>query len=642
MDHVEKKIEFTRTGILLGLLFPIVAVLVDLLRGHLRLTVENVWILYAHDPLRWGILAAPLILGLAFHFISRRAQHREDQFKLDENRNRRELNKLESAIADLAAGKFTHDRLEFQNARLGALLVSLQDQLQHQKEEEEKSTWIGEGHARFGELFRETQDLTALADLVLKNLVHYCQCNQGSVFILHDSEQPDAPLELASSYAYERKKFFTKTIQPGEGVVGQCLLEKETIVLYEVPQNFVKITSGLGEANPNFILVVPIKSNNLMEGVLEIAGFKKLMPYQIAFIEKVCEGFASVIRVIKANQKTRTLLNETQTQTELLRAQEEEMRQNMEELHATQEAMERKSHETEDVSNKLKAVFDSAVDAIVTISERGVIETVNTAGLDMFGFTREELVGQNISLLMPEPHHSNHHQYLQTYLKTGQAKIIGRTRMAKARKKDGASFPVDLAVNEAAVGGHKIFTGIIRDISDRVALEMERTRHEEELRDNMVALRAAQDQLTAQLAETKQMRYLSETRETVLGLTTILSETDLAGKITYVNEKFCEVAKYQSSELIGQPHNIVRHPDMPKALFKLLWEVIKQGNVFRGIVKNRAKDGSAYWVDATIVPIKDESGRVTKYVGARYHITDEQQALKLYNAQADHFNWPRL
>jgi methyl-accepting chemotaxis protein len=81
---------------------------------------------------------------------------------------------------------------------------------------------------------------------------------------------------------------------------------------------------------------------------------------------------------------------------------------------------------------------------------------------------------------------------------------------------------------------------------------------------------------------------------------------------------------------------------MPKELYKLLWQTIQQGNVFSGIIKNKAKDGTHYWVDATIVPMKNEKGVITKFVGARYHIKDDDLGIALYNKQADRLKWPRL
>jgi len=114
---------------------------------------------------------------------------------------------------------------------------------------------------------------------------------------------------------------------------------------------------------------------------------------------------------------------------------------------------------------------------------------------------------------------------------------------------------------------------------------------------------------------------------------TLFSETDIHGTITFVNDMFCLVSKYTREELVGKPHNIVRHPDMPKKLFQLWWSAIKKGEVFRAIVKNRAKDGSHYWVQATIMPVLNKHNEVIKYIAARHLITDETKAQELYREQ---------
>lgn len=116
----------------------------------------------------------------------------------------------------------------------------------------------------------------------------------------------------------------------------------------------------------------------------------------------------------------------------------------------------------------------------------------------------------------------------------------------------------------------------------------------------------------------------------VLGVTTILSEADLHGNIIYVNDKLCEVSQYSREELLGKPHSIFRHPDMPKELFKKLWNALKAGKDFRAVIKNRKKDGSHYWVDATIMPVKNEEGKIYKYISSRYHITNDKYAAALF------------
>lgn len=111
-------------------------------------------------------------------------------------------------------------------------------------------------------------------------------------------------------------------------------------------------------------------------------------------------------------------------------------------------------------------------------------------------------------------------------------------------------------------------------------------------------------------------------RTDIMNMTSIISESDLRGDILSINEKFCEVSKYSKEELIGKPHNTTRHPDMPKEVFKELWATIGRGSPFRGVIKNRAKDGTPYYVDAVIAPIMGDNGKPKKYLGVRYDITE--------------------
>ena len=111
----------------------------------------------------------------------------------------------------------------------------------------------------------------------------------------------------------------------------------------------------------------------------------------------------------------------------------------------------------------------------------------------------------------------------------------------------------------------------------------------------------------------------------------ILSETDLKGIITYANRKFCEISGYSKQELVGQPHNIVRHPDMPKAAFKEMWETIQQDKEWQGAVKNLRKDGRYYWVHTYIKPVYKD-GKKVGYIAARKPLGElaKEEAEKKY------------
>ena len=119
---------------------------------------------------------------------------------------------------------------------------------------------------------------------------------------------------------------------------------------------------------------------------------------------------------------------------------------------------------------KLEAILANAVDAIITINEVGIVESVNPAMESLFGYSADEVVGQNIKVLMPMPDRGNHDQYLANYLATGVKKIIGIGREVRGLRKDGSTFPLHLAVSEIQLDGKRLFTGICRDISDQKRL----------------------------------------------------------------------------------------------------------------------------------------------------------------------------
>ncbi len=121
----------------------------------------------------------------------------------------------------------------------------------------------------------------------------------------------------------------------------------------------------------------------------------------------------------------------------------------------------------------------------------------------------------------------------------------------------------------------------------------------------------------------------------VVDSSNIVSKTDPKGLITYVNDRFCQISGYSRAELVGKPHNIVRHPEMPPEVFRELWSTISSGKVWEGIVKNRTKDGRSYIVDATIMPITDLDGNVIEYVGIRHDVTELEQYREILEKQLD-------
>lgn len=241
---------------------------------------------------------------------------------------------------------------------LGNSLVKMSADLKAFNEKEKQQNWASSGHSKFAEIIRfSNQNVKETCDQILAQLVKYVGANQGALFFYEKSSNQ---IEMLACYAYDRKKYLNKSIAIGEGLVGQCFRERETIYINDIPDDYIRIGSGLGAANPRAILLVPMKYNETIEGVIEIATFDNFELYQIDFIEKLGEMLGTSIRNIRHNQYTELLLNESQEKSQSLAQQEEELRQNLEELHATQEQLIRREETyLEEIKNLKKVIYGS-------------------------------------------------------------------------------------------------------------------------------------------------------------------------------------------------------------------------------------------------------------------------------------------
>ncbi len=292
---------------------------------------------------------------------------------------------------------------------LGISLLEMQKSLKQaqeveieRKREEEKQNWATKGLAVFGDILRQNNDnIAELSYNIIKNLVGYTASIQGGMFILNDNDKDNPIIEMTACYAYDKRKFLQKTIIIGEGLVGRCFQEGKPIFMVDIPKDYISITSGLGKENPRCLLLVPLKINDEILGVIEIATFKVYEKHHIEFIEKVSSSIASTISSVRINIRTAELLAKSQQQAEEMAAQEEEMRQNMEELQATQEEMERKRHEQEEIQHELRedkslldALLHNSPDFIYQKDINGKYVHVSDSMLTLFNASSpEEVIG---------------------------------------------------------------------------------------------------------------------------------------------------------------------------------------------------------------------------------------------------------
>lgn len=227
-------------------------------------------------------------------------------------------------------------------------LTEIAKSQEEQRKQEELNTWINAGMAKFNEILRvNNENIEELSYNLVKELVKYSKSVIGGVYIAQKNDEDKEKLIMSGLFAYERRRYVEKALEVNEGLVGTVYVERHLIHMKEIPSGYINISSGLGEAAPNEILIVPMLYNDECYGAIEMATLDEYTPAIIEFVERISEALASTISSVVTNMETSKLLKDSQEQSEILRSQEEELRQNMEELQAAQDEMHRKQKDLE-------------------------------------------------------------------------------------------------------------------------------------------------------------------------------------------------------------------------------------------------------------------------------------------------------
>ena len=244
------------------------------------------------------------------------------------------------AIAEVATavtkGDLTRSiALEVQG-EMAALKDNINEMIRNLKDTTLKNAeqdWLKTNLAKFSRMLQGQKDLLTVGRLILSELAPVVSAQQGVFYIMDSATKPEEPmLKLLASYAYKERKNIDNRFKLGEGLVGQCALEKEKILLTAVPADYIKVSSGLGEAKPLNIIVLPIVFEGAVKAVMELASFDRFEPSHEQFLDQLTESIGIVLNTIEANMRTEDLLKQSQSLARELQSQQEELQQTNAEL----------------------------------------------------------------------------------------------------------------------------------------------------------------------------------------------------------------------------------------------------------------------------------------------------------------------
>jgi PAS domain S-box-containing protein len=577
-------------SVVFTLLILFLGIIMHLIVNNLSiLSIGDFVQIFQQNKLIWLLILQAILIPASVYIYNRYQFKLLYQVKNELSNQDKKTRLVSKYINQLIQERYDDDVSEVdENDVIGQSLINLRDTLKtnkglvdKQRKEDEQRNWNAEGHAKFGYILRNNTDFEKLAYNVIKELTLYVNAIQGGFFHLEDDGNKKY-FDLVAYFAYGRKKFADKKTPWGKGLIGTAAIEQKSIHMDNLPDAYVSVTSGLGQANPKEIVVTPLISEGELFGVFEICSLNKFTPEHIQFIEKIAESTASTLSSVRMNMRTAQLLEESKEQAQTLASQEEEMRQNMEELKATQEEAARQAEKFMRLENTVNHTMIRAEYNI-----RGTLLYANTNFLKKLEYTSNSQVeGKPISMFIS--------------------------------KKDEEWF--NNIWNDLANGGRH-FEGYMKHITksgkDLWTLATYTCIRDKEGEAERILF------LALDTTEQKKISLNLEGFMDAVNRSSLKIEFDTSGNIRQFSDSFLYLFKYSDKEIAGlNVFDLIDPLELEN--FNKKWENIVNGMNFEGQFKVRTKDDKESWMQGAFSSVFNMYGEVEKVIYIGHDITTQK------------------
>jgi PAS domain S-box-containing protein len=386
---------------------------------------------------------------------------------------------LETTVKSIAGGDYTK-AVPFTKAadEIGELARSI-DVLKQGAAAMEEQRWVKSNAAK---LTGDLQGATSLAEFGQRLISGLAPVLGGGVAGFYSLETNPERLRRIASYGLAECAPAADSFRPGEGLVGECARERKPVVLANLPSDYCRIASGLGQAPPVQAAAWPLVSGETLLGVVEFASFRALKANEQALLEELLPVVAMSLEILARNLRTQELLGQTQEQARLLEEQTDELTQSQEELLAQKEELLTQQSELTTQQERLReteqffrSVLELAPDGLMVADAKGVIQLANAHCEKLFGYPRTELIGQPVEMLVPADIRARHPALRDGFHRAPDPRSMGSGRELNGQRKDGSLFPVEIGLSPlpAREGESAQVAVSVRDITERKKQEKE-------------------------------------------------------------------------------------------------------------------------------------------------------------------------
>ncbi|HOK98276.1 MAG: PAS domain S-box protein [Bacteroidales bacterium] len=380
------------------LFFPLAFWIIELTQWKANISLQNIIFIHSKSPALWFIDVLPLFVFIGTYALlnQKRKVNNSLMQTVQQMKEQMDINaQFAKAIGE--GNYYSEFKVVSPDDILGNSLLIMRNNLLKNYQKEAEQNWIAEGKDQISNILRLHNKIEELAYEVIVKLIQYINAIQGAFYIYDDEK--DKIINVAT-YAYNRRKYLKQEFSIGEGLIGECAFEMDIIYRTEIPDDYVTITSGiLGDKKPKSLLIVPLISDEKLQGILEFASLQDEIPeLTITFMRELGEIIARTIFNLKVTERTERLLRESQKMTEELQENEEQLRQNAEEMRATQEELRRSNEqlekqiqEVENAQKRINSLLENSSEIIMIYDEYLNLIYQSPSVKKILGYSPEEM-----------------------------------------------------------------------------------------------------------------------------------------------------------------------------------------------------------------------------------------------------------